>query len=77
MEDLLQCLQVCRVESNRDADSNPLFRQRITQDELEDELEPWVDYVVRATHKADDLLAADGSRHGSSDRAERFGSKPA
>ena len=28
--------------------------------EPEDELEPWVDRTVRATHKADDLLAANG-----------------
>ena len=26
----------------------------------EDELEPWVDYTTRATHKADELLAATG-----------------
>ena len=44
---------------NQDADSSHSF-DSAPQDELEDELDPWVDYMVRATHKADDLLAADG-----------------
>ena len=37
----------------------PLFNS-VPQDELEDELERWVDYTVRATHKADDMLAVIG-----------------
>ena len=42
-------------ESSHDADSNPCF------DEMpEDELEMWVDYKMRATHKVDDLSAANG-----------------
>ena len=32
----------------------------ISEDNPEDELEPWVDCTTRATHKADDLLAASG-----------------
>ena len=44
-------------ESSHDAESNPCFDE-ISDDDLEEELEPWVDYTVRATHKADDLLAA-------------------
>ena len=32
----------------------------VPQDELGDELEPWVDHTVRATHNADNLLAAKG-----------------
>ena len=46
-------------ESDRDADSNPSF-DRMQQDELEDVQETWVDNMVRATHKADDRLAANG-----------------
>ena len=41
-------------ERSHDADSNPCFDE-IPEDNPEDELEPWVDYI---THKADDLLAA-------------------
>ena len=37
--------------SNQDADSNPHL-STACQDELEDELEPWVDYTARATHTA-------------------------
>ena len=44
-------------ESNLDADSNPSF-DTVPQDELEDELESCVGFIMRATHKADDLLAA-------------------
>ena len=33
-------------ESSQDADVDS-----VPQDDLEDELEPWVDYMVRATHK--------------------------
>ena len=46
------------AESSHDADSNPCFDE-ITEDNPEDELEPWVDYITRATHKADD---ADSSK---------------
>ena len=37
----------------------------VLQDDLEDELEPWDDYTVRATHKAGDLLTAMGLCWGS------------
>ena len=47
-------------ESSHDADSNPRFDE-ISEDNAEDELEPWVDYITRATHKADELLAASGT----------------
>ena len=46
-------------ESSHDADSNASFHD-ILEDNPEDELEPWVDFMTRATHKADDLLAASG-----------------
>ena len=46
-------------ESSHDSDSNPSFDE-VPNDEPEDELAPWVDYMVPATHKADDLLAASG-----------------
>ena len=39
--------------------SNPLY-DSVPQDELEDELDPWVDYIARATHEADDLMVANG-----------------
>ena len=38
-------------ENNQDADSNPSF-DSVPRDELEDELKLWVDYMLRATHKA-------------------------
>ena len=41
------------------ADSTPCFDE-IPEDNPEDELEPWVDYITRATHHADGLLAASG-----------------
>ena len=47
-------------ESSHHADSNLCFDQ-ISEDNPEDELEPWVDYTTGATHKADDLLAANGN----------------
>ena len=40
-------------ESSHDVDSDPSF-DSVPQDELG----PWVDYLVRETHKADDLLPA-------------------
>ena len=43
-------------ESSQDADSP--FVDSVPQDDQEDELEPWVDYTVRATHEAHDLLTA-------------------
>ena len=46
-------------ESSHDADSNPSF-DSVPQDELEDKLGPWVNYIVRATHKADNLVTANG-----------------
>ena len=46
-------------ESSHDADSNPSFDE-VLNDNPEDELEPGSDYMVRATHVADDLLAASG-----------------
>ena len=46
-------------ESSHDADNNPSFDED-PNDEPEDEVEPWVDHKVRATHKAVDLLAANG-----------------
>ena len=46
-------------ESSHDADNNPCFDE-IPEDNPEDELEPWVDYNMRGTHKADDLLAVNG-----------------
>ena len=46
-------------ESSHDADSDPCFDD-ISEDNAEDELEPWVDYITRATHKADNLLTASG-----------------
>ena len=46
-------------ESSHDADSHPCFDE-VSEDNPEDELEPCVDYITRATHKADDMLAADG-----------------
>ena len=46
-------------ESSHDADSNPCFDE-IPEDNPEDELEPWVDHITRASRKADDLLAASG-----------------
>ena len=42
-----------------------------THNELEDELEPWVDKIVRATRKADNLLAPEVS----SDRAGKSANK--
>ena len=47
------------AESSHDADSNRCLDE-ISEDSPEDELEPWVDYITRATHKADDLSAASG-----------------
>ena len=44
-------------ESSHDADSNPCIDE-ILEDNPEDELEQWVEYVKRATHKGDDLPAA-------------------
>ena len=46
-------------ESSYLADSNPYFDE-ISEDNPEDELELWVDYLTKATQKADDLLAASG-----------------
>ena len=46
-------------ESSHDADNVPNY-------ELEYELEPCVNHMVRATHKADDLLAANGRKSGPS-----------
>ena len=46
-------------ESSHDADSNPCF-DGITEDNPEDKIEPWVDYITRATHKVKDLLVASG-----------------
>ena len=40
-------------------DSNP-SSDSVPKVELEDEREPWVDHIARATHNADDLLAANG-----------------
>ena len=51
---------------NEHADSNP-FIDDLPNVQPEDELETWVDYIVRATHQADDLLAA----HGISSRIPR------
>ena len=59
-------------ESSRDADSNPSFDE-VPNDNPEDELAPGVDKMVRATRKADELLASGitsrilrptGNRHG-------------
>ena len=44
---------------SHDADSNSSFDE-VPNDDPEDELEPWVDHLARAEHKADDLLAASG-----------------
>ena len=41
-------------ESSLDADGNHCFDE-IPEDNPEDELGPWFDYIERATHKADDL----------------------
>ena len=46
-------------ESSYDADNTPSF-DNISGDNPEDELEPLVDGITRATHKADDLSAASG-----------------
>ena len=46
-------------ESSHDADSKPCSNE-IPEENPEDELETWVDYITRATHIADDLLAANG-----------------
>ena len=46
-------------ESSHDADSNPCFDD-ISDHNPEDEPELWFDYMTRATHKADDLVAAGG-----------------
>ena len=46
-------------ESSYDADSNPCF-DNISEDIPEDELEPRVDGITRATHTADELLTANG-----------------
>ena len=55
-------------QSNQNADSNPNPSvDSVPQDELEDELEPWLGYIVCATHKAEDLLAQRGSRRGSTE----------
>ena len=43
-----------KKKANQDADSNPSF-DSVPPDELGDELEPWVDHTVRATHKVDDF----------------------
>ena len=43
-------------ESSRDADSNHCFDE-ILEDNPEDELRPWVDYIKRATPQADHLPA--------------------
>ena len=43
--------------SSQDAGSNPSF-DSLPQDILEDELLPWVDYMVRETHKAYEPLTA-------------------
>ena len=49
-----------RAESSHDVDSNPSF-DSVSQDEAtEDVPELWVDCTVRATHKADDLMTANG-----------------
>ena len=45
-------------ESSHDGDSNPSLDE-IPEDNPEDELEPWVDHIKRATRSADDLLATD------------------
>ena len=46
-------------ESSHDADSTPCFDE-ISEDNPEDELDLWVDYITRATCTANDLLAACG-----------------
>ena len=46
-------------ESSYDADSTPSF-DNISEDNPEDELEPLVDGITRATREADDLSAASG-----------------
>ena len=51
-------------ESNQAADSS-LSYDGVLQGETEDELEPWVDFTVRPTHKAFVLLAANGVTAGS------------
>ena len=63
-------------ESSHDADSNPSFNSLPQDDETtEDELEPWVDkWCAQATRQT--ALPQPRSRRGSSDRAERSGSKP-
>ena len=47
------------TEPSHDADSKS-FLDEVPDDEPEDGLEPWVDHIVRATHTADDMLAANG-----------------
>ena len=39
-------------ESSRDANRNPCFDE-ISEDNPEEELEPWVNFITRATRKAD------------------------
>ena len=46
-------------ESSHDADSNTCFDE-ISEDDPEDELEPWVGYITRAMHEADVLSAPSG-----------------
>ena len=46
-------------ESSNDAETNPSFDEG-PNDDPEDELGPWVNYIVRATHKPHDLLTVDG-----------------
>ena len=46
-------------EGIHDADSNPCFDE-ISEDNPDDELEPRVDNIVRATHKADDVMTVNG-----------------
>jgi len=52
-----KCQSQCE-ESSHDEDGNPSF-DKISNDNPEDELEPWFDYMTRATHKAGDLSAGD------------------
>ena len=45
--------------SSHDADSDPCIDE-IPEDNPDDDLEPWVDYMLTATRKADAMLAASG-----------------
>ena len=56
-------------KSSHNADSNPCFDE-IPEDNPEDELEPWVDCLTRASRKADDLIAANKQNHVVESQAE-------